>query len=177
MRPLAKFIALLVCAAGCVAAQTGGFVKSSGQPIPGATITLVQNGQTLTTVTDRDGHYGFYEVAPGTWTVTVEMFGFETLKKDMDFASAKGPVNFDIQLKESQMLQRMQRFAQGGGGTGGPGGGGFRGGGMGGGGTAAPPGVGGGQPQAPRTGGAGGAIGRNRGSDLPTRKIRNCRTN
>ncbi len=118
-----KSTALLVCLAGCAAAQSGGFVRSSGQPIPGASVTLVQNSQTLTTVTDKDGHYGFYEVGPGSWSVTVEMFGFETLKKDVDFSAAKGTVNFEIQLKESQMLQRMQRFAQGGGASPGPRGG------------------------------------------------------
>ena len=97
-----------------------GFVRSGGQPIPGATVTLTQNGQTLTTVTDQDGHYGFYSVGPGIWNVTVEMFGFEPLKKDVDYsaAAASAPVNFEIQLKPSQALQRMQQFAQGGGGGG-----------------------------------------------------------
>jgi trimeric autotransporter adhesin len=125
---LLRLIALILCAAGCVAAQSG-FVKSAGQPIPGATVTLVQDAQTFATVTDRDGHYGFYTVAPGNWSVTVEMFGFETLKKDVDFSKETGPVNFAIELKPSQALQRMQQFARGGGA--GPGPGGFRGGGSG----------------------------------------------
>ena len=113
----------MFCCAGFVLAQSG-FVRSAGQPIPGATVTLTQNGQTLTTMTDRDGHYGFYSVAPGVWNVTVEMFGFEPLKKDVDYSAATGPVNFEIQLKPSQALQRMQQFARGGGGaqSGGPGG-------------------------------------------------------
>ncbi len=147
-----KLIAILLCVAGCAAAQVGGFVRSSGQAIPGATVTLVQNSQTLSTVTDRDGHYGFYSVAPGAWSVTVEMFGFQTLKKDVDFSTATGPVNFEIQLKESQMLQRMQRFAQAGGGGQGQGGG-FRGGAPGGG----TPGT-----QQTQRGAAGSATGRNR---------------
>ncbi len=113
-----KIVALMVCAAGCVLAQSG-FVRSADQPIPGATVTLTQNGQTLTTVTDKDGHYGFYEVGPGTWSVTVEMFGFDPLKKDVDYSAAKGPVNFEIQLRSSRALQRMQQSAQGGGGGGG----------------------------------------------------------
>jgi len=100
--------------AGCLTAQSG-FVRSGGQPIPGAAVTVTQNGQTQATTTDKDGHYGFYEVGPGHCSVTVEMFGFETLKKDVDFSAAKGPVNFEIQLKPSQALQRMQQFAQRGG--------------------------------------------------------------
>ena len=101
----------MLCLAGCLAAQSG-FVRSSGQPIPGATVTLIQDGHTLTTVTDRDGHYGFYSVGPGVWSVSVEMFGFETLKKDVDYSTSKGPVNFDIELQPSPALQRMQQFAQ-----------------------------------------------------------------
>jgi hypothetical protein len=117
---LPKLIALMLCATGCCLAQSG-FVKSAGQAIPGATVTLVQNGQTLTTFTDRDGHYGFYSVAPGTSSVTVEMFGFETLKKDVDFGAASGPVNFEVQLKQSPFLQRMQQSAAQGGSGGGDG--------------------------------------------------------
>ncbi len=86
-------------------------MKSGDQPIPGATVTITQGGQTLSTVTDQDGHYGFPLLAPGTWTVTVEMFGFETLKQDVDYAGAKGPVNFNLQLKESPLLQRLQQYA------------------------------------------------------------------
>ncbi len=116
--PVPKLVALFVCIAGSLAAQNG-FVRSGGQPIPGATVTITQNGQTFTTVTDRDGHYGIYPAGPGVWNVTVEMFGFETLKKDVDFSATTGPVNFEIQLKESPMLERMRRFAQGGGAPGG----------------------------------------------------------
>lgn len=96
--------------AGAVFAQSG-FVKSAGQPIPGATVTAAKDGQTLSTVTDADGHYGFPLLAPGKWTVTIEMFGFETLKQDVDYSAANGPVNFDLQLKPSPVLQRLQQWA------------------------------------------------------------------
>ena len=104
------FLVLLPLACHCVFAQSG-FVKSGDQPIPGATITITQAGQTQSTVTDQDGHYGFSLLAPGAWTVTIEMFGFETLKKEVDYAGAKGPVNFNLQLKESPLLQRIQQYA------------------------------------------------------------------
>ncbi|HEY3936965.1 MAG TPA: TonB-dependent receptor [Bryobacteraceae bacterium] len=88
-----------------------GFVKSGGQAIPGATVAITQSGKQLSTVTDQDGHYVFPPLAAGAWTVTVDMFGFQPLKKDVDYGAANGPVNFDIQLKESQALQRLQQFA------------------------------------------------------------------
>jgi len=62
------------------------------------------------------------------------MFGFETLKKDVDFANVSGPANFELKLAEPQFMRRMgqgggagpgQRggFGQGGGFARGPGGG------------------------------------------------------
>lgn len=99
-----------LAAASLVRAQSG-FVKSGNQSIPGAAITVTKDGQTFSTTTDPEGHYGFEPLTAGAWTVTVEMFGFETLKKDVDFSAAHGPVNFDLQLKPSPVLQRLQQWA------------------------------------------------------------------
>ena len=108
-----RLLLLLLClftACHLLSAQSG-FVKSGDQPIPGATVTVAQGNQTLSTVTDQEGHYGFPLLSAGSWTVTVEMFGFETLKKDVDYANASGPVNFNLELKESPILKRLQQWA------------------------------------------------------------------
>ncbi len=94
-----------------VSVAQSGFVKSGDQPIPGATVTIVQGAATFSTVTDVDGHYGFPLLGPGVWNVAVDIFGFDTVKKDIDYAAAKGPVNFDLQLTPSPLLQRLQQFA------------------------------------------------------------------
>src|SRR3569833_2244038 len=106
-------VSALLCAIvfGMEAHAQSGFVRSADQPIPGATVSATQPSQTLSTVTDRDGHYVFPPLAAGKWSVTVEMFGFETLKQDVDYASAPGAVNFNLQLKESPVLQRLRQFA------------------------------------------------------------------
>ncbi len=98
---------------GCAATAFGqsGFVRSGGQPIPGATVTVTQAGQALSTVTDLDGHYGFPPLAAGEWSVTIDMFGFQPLQKQVDYSLAKGPVNFDIELQPSRLLSRLQEFA------------------------------------------------------------------
>ncbi len=106
---LVKCICLFFLAGGAFAQS--GFVKSGDQPIPGATVTVTQGDQTFSTVSDTDGHYAFPPLAAGTWTASVEMFGFATLKKDVDYATAPGPVNFDLELKPSRVLQRLQEFA------------------------------------------------------------------
>jgi trimeric autotransporter adhesin len=86
-----------------------GFVKSGGQAIPGATVAATQSGQSFSTVTDGDGHYTFPSLASGAWSVSVDMFGFQPFKKDVDYGTANGPVNFDLQLKESPTLQRLRQ--------------------------------------------------------------------
>ncbi|MBV8828379.1 MAG: TonB-dependent receptor [Acidobacteriaceae bacterium] len=120
LRVIPLLIVLLV-ACHLLQAQSG-FVKSGDQPIPGASMTAAQGDKTFSTVTDADGHYAFPPLGPGKWQITVDMFGFNTLKQDVDYAAASGPVNFTIQLKESPALQRLRQFAARQNGAGGPGG-------------------------------------------------------
>jgi hypothetical protein len=48
-----------------------GFVTAAGNPADGATVTL--NGPTLrTATTDGNGFYGFVDVAPGVYRVSVD---------------------------------------------------------------------------------------------------------
>ncbi len=103
-----RILCLLLATWGVSWAQSG-FVKSGGQPIPGATITITQQGQTFSTVTDADGHYTFPPLSPGAWTVKVEMFGFDPLTQTVDYgAVGEKPTNFELTLKQSQILQRLQ---------------------------------------------------------------------
>jgi hypothetical protein len=49
-------------------------------PIVGATVTLVQNGQTTrTTTTDATGHFNFSDVTPGVYQVWVAAGSFRWL--------------------------------------------------------------------------------------------------
>jgi hypothetical protein len=85
-------------------------VRSGGQPIPGATVTIAQGNRTLSTITGADGGYHFAGVSPGTWNVTVEMFGFVTLTKKIDYGSEKARFDFELQLKKSPLLERLQTY-------------------------------------------------------------------
>ena len=87
-----------------------GFVRSGDQPIPGATVTAAQGSATFSTVTDAEGHYGFPPLSAGAWDVKVEMWGFQPLSQQVDYASAKGPVNFSLKLQASPLVLRMQQF-------------------------------------------------------------------
>jgi len=67
----------------------------------------------MSTVTDQNGHYSFPQLGSGTWAVTVEMFGFETFTEGVDYSGAKEPVNFELRLKESTFVKRLQQFSAG----------------------------------------------------------------
>ena len=77
--PVSFALVLFCLLFSSAALAQSGFVTSGGKPIPGATITATQGSQTYSTVTDRDGHYGFPVLGTGQLSVTVEMFGFDPL--------------------------------------------------------------------------------------------------
>jgi hypothetical protein len=70
----------LLLAGGCslLMAQSG-VVRSGDQLIPGATVTVTNNGKAYSTVTDANGRYEFPSLAPGASTVEIRMFGFDPL--------------------------------------------------------------------------------------------------
>ncbi len=73
-----------------------GLVKSANQPIPGATITAVQGTRKVVTVTDDDGRYSFGTLGPGTWSLTVDLFGFSPSKREVAAGTA---ADFTLNLK------------------------------------------------------------------------------
>ncbi|HVP46708.1 MAG TPA: carboxypeptidase regulatory-like domain-containing protein [Bryobacteraceae bacterium] len=100
---------LLVSLCAVLHAQSG-VVKSGNQPIPGATVTATQGDKQLATTTDQDGRYTFPQLGEGTWSMEVQMFGFEPAKKQVDFA--KSPTaDFSLHLRESPAAARIAQFA------------------------------------------------------------------
>jgi Carboxypeptidase regulatory-like domain len=83
----------LVCSAS-VLAQGGGasstgtiqgrVADAQGAVLPGVTVTATSSAliQPQTTVTSETGNYRFPAVPPGTYSVTFELAGFNTLKRD-----------------------------------------------------------------------------------------------
>ncbi len=59
-----------------------GIVKSNGLAVPGATVTAIQNGKSISTTTDETGRYEFAGLAPGSYAFEVRMFGFRVERKE-----------------------------------------------------------------------------------------------
>jgi hypothetical protein len=68
-----------------------GQVTFNGLPVPGATVTATQDSKNFSAITDLQGFYVFPDLADGTWTIDVQMFGFAILKQNVT-ARATGPV-------------------------------------------------------------------------------------
>ncbi len=104
------------------AAAQDGVVQSSGQPIPGASITAVQGTQKLSTVTDEDGRYHFDNLPPGEWDFTVEMFGFAKAEQKLTIGLAALPFSWDLKLAPKPVAAAPRRGPGQGPGRGGAGG-------------------------------------------------------
>jgi len=79
-----------------MAERLAGTVSSGGRPIPGAALTASQGARQVATTSDESGQYLFEDLAAGTWTVEVQMFGFLTARRE---AGAPGTLDFALELQ------------------------------------------------------------------------------
>ncbi len=97
-----------------------GTVKFGGQPLPGATVTATQGDRRAVTTTDETGAYELTDLAPGTYTVEVQMFGFQTVRKQIPVASGSQPTEWSLELQPRERAEpgefsrRSQQQPQGG---------------------------------------------------------------
>ena len=113
--------AVLVLWAGSVAAQEfratikGQVTDPSHAAVPGATVT-VQNqdtNETASTVTNAEGSYTIPFLRPGTYTLTVELSGFQKYaRKDMRLEVGQSAL-VNVQLAVGGVAEQMTVAAQG----------------------------------------------------------------
>jgi hypothetical protein len=92
-------------------AQTGvtstGIVKFGGQPLPGATVIATQGEHRVVTTTDESGAYELPDLAPGSYGVEIQMFGFQTTRKQIQVGPGLQPTEWSLELQP-----RPREFAQ-----------------------------------------------------------------
>ncbi len=92
-------VAVLLAASGAAwASEYHGFVTVGGVPVPGATVTVIQNGKKYVTVTDTQGFYSIPELADGAATVDVQMTGFAPLKQDVTVSADGAIAKLELKL-------------------------------------------------------------------------------
>ena len=93
------FAFLFVITSLALSAQTG-LVRSAGQPIPGATVTVTQEGKKTVTTTDERGRYEITGLNPGPYTVEIGMFGFRASQRTFDSNTGPTPVDWTLELQQ-----------------------------------------------------------------------------
>src|SRR5207244_3576481 len=99
--------ALLLLIAGAAAAQTGqgslrGYVKDEqGGALPGVTVMAKSPAliQATTAVSDAEGYYRLLNLPPGTYTVTAELAGFASFRREDVLLRAGANFQVDMTLK------------------------------------------------------------------------------
>jgi hypothetical protein len=99
-------LALVLCASAGVFGQTGdsslsGYAKdNSGGVLPGVAITATSPAimAARTAVTDANGYYRVAALPPGTYTLAVELAGFQTYTQEAILLRASANFSVDFQL-------------------------------------------------------------------------------
>ncbi len=88
----------------------GTVSDASGGVVPGATVTLVNNGtgEKRTAGTGTDGAYRFVNLVPGTYRVEVEQAGFKRYARDQIQVNVEAAVRVDIALQVGEVTQSVE---------------------------------------------------------------------
>jgi outer membrane receptor protein involved in Fe transport len=112
-------LAIMAAAAVQAAAQqmvsiSGRIVDPEGLPLPGATITATEQstGLTRNVVSAETGAYSMPNLEPGTYTVTVEMPSFATLKRTDLALSAGTAANLEFKMQLGGIQEAVEVTGQ-----------------------------------------------------------------
>jgi hypothetical protein len=94
---IAALLVALLSPGLLMAAQHIGVVRAADQPVPGATVTARQGGAKVVTYSDQQGRYSL-DLTPGIWQIQVEMFGFTTVRGDVEVGSETGIRNWALDM-------------------------------------------------------------------------------
>ena len=106
---LACVLAALACSGLAWASAYHGQITFGGLPVPGATVTVTQGAETLTSVSDQGGLYDFPNLADGGWKIEIEMQGFSTIDAEITIAANTPEAKWELHLLSvDQMMARSK---------------------------------------------------------------------
>src|SRR5450755_619996 len=92
---------MLVSAQTATSSLRGTITDPKGAVVQGASITLnnASTGFARTTTSGNNGAYQFLEVPPATYTLTVTVAGFATVKQDKVILQVSQPATIDVPMQ------------------------------------------------------------------------------
>ena len=88
---LVVFLLAMGQPATLLASDYFGQVTFNGVPVPGATVSATQADRKASATTNADGIYRLADLADGLWTLTIELFGFATITREIAIPTKDDP--------------------------------------------------------------------------------------
>jgi hypothetical protein len=113
---LAALVAASPVAAQDTGTVSGTVVDTSGQVVPGATVTLTHERTTTTrtATSGTRGEFAFRAVPPGSYTVKIELLGFRTLETRSNVLNANGQLDLgQLKLDVGTVTEVVSVMAEG----------------------------------------------------------------
>jgi hypothetical protein len=114
LKVLVVLIAVGLASPAIAQVQTGSILikatDQQGAPAPGATITITSSvlvAGSMTAVTDASGAYRFPSLVPGTYSVKVELQGFQTLIREGIIVVVGQTTPLDLSLKLAALAESV----------------------------------------------------------------------
>lgn len=89
-----------------------GKVASSGQPIPGASVTVTQAGKSYSIITGEDGRFQVDLLENSPISIKVEMFGFDPFQLELSADKVKGDLDLPISVAAYRPAREAARPVQ-----------------------------------------------------------------
>jgi hypothetical protein len=83
-----------------------GRVTFNGLPVPGVTVTATHGDAKASATTDGDGIYHLADLAEGLWTLTIELFGFATITREITVPTKEDPPPDALSVRSFDELTR-----------------------------------------------------------------------
>lgn len=110
-----KNLAILLVLGGSLLSAQTGIVKFSDQPVPGATVIASEDGNRVVTTTDESGSYQLPNLPAGTYTIEVQMFGFQPARRQVRIGPGSAPIDrtLELQPRPREAAQRPESLQNG----------------------------------------------------------------
>ena len=85
----------------------GTIVDASGGPVPGATVTITEQGTNIpaSTVTNESGVYNFPNIKDGIYRVEAELTGFKKVLRENVRVDVNTTVRIDLELQTGEISE------------------------------------------------------------------------